>query len=87
MHDNNILRFGMGIGVCSVAGPLAAVIFVKEAIKQHKRVMEAEQKNMTLDTALDLYEIANKELSRENEELEREKWRIRKEKWRIRKGK
>lgn len=70
MHDDNNLRFGMGIGVCLFTEALAAVVFAKEAIKQHKRAIEAEKQITILDTALDLYEIANGALSREIEESE-----------------
>jgi len=70
MHDDNNLRFAMGIGVCLVTEALAAVAFAKEAIKQRKRAIEAEKQINILDTALDLYEIANGALSREIEESE-----------------
>lgn len=70
MHDDNNLRFVMGIGVCLVTEALAAVVFAKEAIKQHKRAIEAEKQIIILDNALDLYEIANGALSRKIEELE-----------------
>ena len=69
MHDDNNLRFVMGIGVCLVTEALVAVKFAKEAIKQHKRAIEAEKQIIILDTALDLYEIANGALSREIEQL------------------
>jgi hypothetical protein len=72
MNININLKGAVTLGVCLATEAMVSVLALREACRQNKRAIKAEKEVLIMDTALDLYELANKSLSRQLDEMEKE---------------